>query len=157
MRKPSPERVTEKQMIKIRGPWDGKKKTLLSLPSNAQLVKGGQDDYLFSMKAQNRYFFQMHMYSKQILFGGWNLSCAPGDKKAQNGSSVTCCITLHAVIATECHKKQRGHASYWNSEYMFEHVLDRAIIRCWCNEHSAGGVGEDVDVLLSVLLLCVQS
>ena len=81
MRKPSPERVTEKQMIKIRGPWDGKKKTLLSLPSNAQLVKGGQDDYLFSVKAQNSFFFQMHMYSKQILFGGWNLSCAPGDKK----------------------------------------------------------------------------
>ena len=34
-----------------------KKKTLLSLPSNAELVKGRQDDYLFSMKAQNRYFF----------------------------------------------------------------------------------------------------
>ena len=59
--------------------------------------------------------------SEQILFGGWTGSCAPGDKTAQNGSSVG----LHAVSHTMLQrlqnviKKQKEHASYWNSEYMF--------------------------------------
>ena len=34
--------------------------------------------------------------SEQMLFGGWASSYAPGDKKAQNGSSVG----LHAVSHT---------------------------------------------------------
>ena len=34
--------------------------------------------------------------SEQMLFGGWARSYAPGDKKAQNGSSVG----LHAVSHT---------------------------------------------------------
>ena len=52
--------------------------------------------------------------SEQVLFGGSAGSCAPGEKKAQNGSSVG----LHAVSHTmpqrpqNATKKQKGHASY---------------------------------------------
>ena len=59
--------------------------------------------------------------SEQILFVGSAGSCAPGNKKAQNGSSVG----LHTVSHTmpqrlqNVIKKQKGHASYWNSEDMF--------------------------------------
>ena len=44
-------------------------------------VEGGRDDYIVWMTAQNTFFFQLPG------------SCAPGDKKVQNGSSVG----LHAV------------------------------------------------------------
>ena len=46
------------------------------------------------MNAQNIYFSAAE--SEQMLFGGWASSYAPGDKKAQNGSSVG----LHAVSHT---------------------------------------------------------
>ena len=56
------------------------------------------------------------------MFGGWTGSCAPGDEKAQNGSFVG----LHAVsqfmpqrLQKVIKKKQKGHASYWNSAYMY--------------------------------------
>ena len=80
-------------------------------PSSSQICKEVQmpyrrrDDYLFWMSAQ--YFFQL---PKQILFGGWTGSCAPGDKRAQYGSSVG----LHAVFhfmpqwLQDVIKKQKG-------------------------------------------------
>ena len=68
-----------------------------------------------------KYIFFSAAKTKQISFGGWTGSCAPGDKKAQNGSFVG----LHAVShfmpqrLQNVIKKQKGHASYWNSEYMY--------------------------------------
>ena len=56
-----------------------------------------------------------------MLFGGWIGSCEPGDKNAQNGSFVG----LHAVFhfmpqrLQNVTNKQKGHASFWNSEYMY--------------------------------------
>ena len=103
-------------MFKIRGPWDGKQnlclfcQVTLSSPqilkkNNSLAAEGGQDDYLFSMKAP--IFFLMPNLNKYCLAVEichlW----------------VTHCITLHAATATECHKKQTGHAIYWNSEYMY--------------------------------------
>ena len=54
------------------------------------------------------------------MFGGWTGSCAPGDKKAQNGSSVDLHEVMHFMLQRLQNeiKKQKGHASYWNSEYM---------------------------------------
>ena len=63
------------------------------------------------------------------MFGGCTGFCAASDKKAQNGSSLGLhAIPPHAATATECDekktkqnktKKQKGHASYWNFEYMY--------------------------------------
>ena len=72
-----------------------KRKLLLSLPSNAQLVsvkeykslavEGYRDDYLFCMNAQN-IFFQLPKLNKYCL--GVELAAAHQvTKKAENGSS----------------------------------------------------------------------
>ena len=79
---------------------------LLSFPSNAQLVSffwrstkallwKGTGMIIFRRWMPKIYFFSA-AESEQILFGGWTGSCAAGDKKAQNGSSVG----LHAVPHT---------------------------------------------------------
>ena len=79
-----------------------------------------RDDYLFWMNVQIIYFFPLPELNK-MLFGDLTGSCAPGDKKAQNGPSVG----LHAVSHSfpqqlqNVIKKQKGHASYRNSEYMY--------------------------------------
>ena len=64
--------------------------------------------------------------SEQMLFGGWASSYATGDKKAQNGSSVSLHAVSHTmpqrlqnVIKKQNKTKQKGHVSYWNSQHMF--------------------------------------
>ena len=65
--------------------------------------------------------------SEQMLFGGWASSYLPGDKKAQNGSSVSLHAVSHTmpqrlqnVIKKKQNKtKQKGHVSYWNFQHMF--------------------------------------
>ena len=71
------------------------------------------------MNAQNIFFSAAQ--TKQMLFGGWTGSCAPGDKKAQNGSFVGLHVVSHFMPQRlqNVIKKQKGHASYWNSEYMY--------------------------------------
>ena len=59
-----------------------------------------------------------------MLFGGWTGSCAPGDKNAkESGSSVGLPDISHFMlqrIQNVIKKKGGGgHASYWNSEYMY--------------------------------------
>ena len=75
-------------------------------------MEGGWDDYLFWMNAQH-FFFQLPKLNKYCL-GAELAAYAAGDKKAQNGSSVSLhTIPLHAATATECDKnkrKQKGHA-----------------------------------------------
>ena len=53
------------------------------------------------MNAENIFFSAAE--SEQIFFGGWTGSCAAGDKKAQNGSSVG----LHAVSHTMLQRLQK--------------------------------------------------
>ena len=107
------------------------KKPLLSLPINAQLVsnlqritkallwKGAGMIIVFGWMTKIN-FFQLTKLNKYCLGGGTG-SCAPGDKKVQNGSFVG----LHAVShfmpqrLQNVIKKQKGHASYWNSEHMY--------------------------------------
>ena len=59
------------------------------------------------------FFFQLRKLNKYCL-GAELAAYAAGDKKAQNGSSVSLhTIPLHAATATECDKnkrKQKGHA-----------------------------------------------
>ena len=58
------------------------------------------------------FFFQLPKLKKYCL-GAELAAYAAGDKKAQNGSSVSLhTIPLHAATATECDKKktQKGHA-----------------------------------------------
>ena len=58
------------------------------------------------------FFFQLPKLNKYCL-GAELAAYAAGDKKAQNGSSVSLhTIPLHAATATECDKKktQKGHA-----------------------------------------------
>ena len=61
------------------------------------------------------------------MFRGWTGSGAPGDKKAQNGSSVGQQAISHSMPQWPQNviTKQKGHASDWNSEHMT--VLDREI------------------------------
>ena len=76
-------------------------------------MKGGRDDYLFWMNAQNIFFFQLPKLNK-YCFG---VELAPAHqviKKAEKGSSVD----LHAVSRTmpqrmqNVIKKQKGHDIY---------------------------------------------
>ena len=94
--KPSPERVTKSclKCLKLETPEMANKKNLSLVcqvtPSSSQVVeKPGY--YLFGWMPKI-YFFQLPKLKKYWL-GGWTSSCAPGDGKAQNGSSVG----LHAV------------------------------------------------------------
>ena len=130
--KPSPERVKKSclKCLKLETPEVAKKPPLLSLPSNAQLVSScrevqnlaveGSRDIIFFGWMPKIYFFQLPKLNKYWL-GGWTSSCAPGDKKAQNGSS----LGLHAVShfrpqqLQNVIKNQKRHASYWNSEYVY--------------------------------------
>ena len=76
-------------------------------------MERGQDDYLFWINAQG-IFFQLPN-RKQYCLWDPSGSYVPGDKKAQNRSSVaqsTCCIPLHAAMATECDKKTKGAYQY---------------------------------------------
>ena len=60
------------------------------------------------------FFFQLPNL-KQYCLSDPSGSCLPGDKKAQNRSSVarsTCCIPFHAAMATECDKKTKGAYRY---------------------------------------------
>ena len=103
--KPSPERVTKSclKCLKLETPEMANKKNLcFSLPSNALLVSScrevqnlaveGSRDIIFFGWMPKIYFFQLPKLNK-YWSGGWTSSCAPGDGKAQNGSSVG----LHAV------------------------------------------------------------
>ena len=71
------------------------------------------------------YFFSCRKWTN-IVWGSAG-SCAPGDKKAQNGSSVGLHAVSHTmpqrlqnVIKKKKNKsKQKGHVSYWNSQHMF--------------------------------------
>ena len=66
-------------------------------------------------------FFQLSKLNKYCLGVELASAHAPGDEKAQNGSSAG----LHAVSHFKPQrlqnviKKQKGHASYLNSEYMY--------------------------------------
>ena len=128
----SPERVKKSclKCLKLETPEVAKKPFLLSQPSNAQLVsscrevqnlavEGNRDDYLFGWMPKI-YLFQLPKLNKYWL-GGWTSSSAPGDKKAQNGSSVGLHPVSHFVPQRlqNVIKNQKGHASYWNSEYMY--------------------------------------
>ena len=81
-------------------------------------MEGDRDDYLFWINAQ---IYFSAAWTKQILFGDLSGSCAPGDKKAQNGSPVGLHAASHSLPRhlQNVIKKQKGHASYCNSEYMY--------------------------------------
>ena len=96
-------------------------------PSSFQICKevrkpcrGRAQGWLSFLDECPKYIFSAAQ-TEQLLFRGWTGSCAPGDKKAQNGSFVG----LHPVSQLmpqqlqNVLKKQKGHASYWISEYMY--------------------------------------
>ena len=75
-------------------------------------MEGGWDDYLFGMNVQN-IFFQLPKLNKYCL--GVELDPVhQAIRKAQNESfaGLHAVFPLHAATATECDKKQKGHASY---------------------------------------------
>ena len=66
------------------------------------------------------YFFQLPKINKYCL--GVELALVHNvKKKAQNGSSVDRQAVSHHMPQRPQNviKKQKGHASYWNSEYMY--------------------------------------
>ena len=74
-------------------------------------MEGGRDDYLFWMNAQNIFFFQLRKLNKYCL--GAELD--PAQQVIKSSKWIICGSTripLHAATATECDKKQKGHASY---------------------------------------------
>ena len=98
--------MKSERVFKIGGPWDGKTKkkpfylicqvTLSSYQISEEVQKPccrRGPGWLSFVDECPKYIFFSAAESEQILSGGWASSCAPGDKKAQNGSSVG----LHAV------------------------------------------------------------
>ena len=83
-------------------------------------MEGGRDDYLFWMNAQN-IFFQLPKLNKYYL----------GAELAAEHQVIKKLKMDHLWVYTQSHfmtqrlqsvikkKKQKGHASYWNSEYMY--------------------------------------
>ena len=98
--KPSPERVTKSclKCLKLETPEMANKKNLCLVcqvtPSSSQVVEKYKTllwketgTIIFFGWMPKIYFFQLPKLNKYWL-GGWTSSSAPGDKKAQNGSSV---------------------------------------------------------------------
>ena len=108
------------------------KKPLLSLPINAQLVsnmqritkallwKGAVMIIFFGWMPEIN-FFQLPKLNKYCL----GVELAPAHqviKKAQNGSSVGLHVVSHFMpqrLPNVIKKKPKGHASYWNFEYIY--------------------------------------
>ena len=131
--KPSPERVTKSclKCLKLETPEMANKKNLCLVcqvtPSSSQVVekyktllwKEAGMIIIFGWMPKI-YFFQLPKLNKYWL-GGWTSSCIPGDKKAQNGSFAGLHAVSHFVPQQlkNVIKNQKGHASFWNSEYMY--------------------------------------
>ena len=73
------------------------------------------------------FFFQLPKLNKYCL-GAELAAYAAGDKKAQNGSSVSLhTIPLHAATATECDKKKTKNKKGMPLLKFSIHALDREI------------------------------
>ena len=130
--KPSPERVTKRYLkcLKLETSEMAKKKPCLLwqvTPSLCQVVEKYKTllwkeagMMIFFGWMPKIYFSQLPKLNKYWL-GGWTSSCTPGDKKAQNGSSAGLHAVSHFVPQRlqNVTKNQKGHAGYWNSEYMY--------------------------------------
>ena len=128
----SPERVKKSclKCLKLETPEVAKKRLCLVCqvtPSSSQVVekyetlrwKEAGMIIIFGLMPKI-YFFQLPKLNKYWL-GDWISSCVPGDKKAQNGSFAGLHAVSHFVPQglQNVIKNQKGHASYWNSEYMY--------------------------------------
>ena len=85
-------------------------------PSSSQICKevqkpccGKGPGWLSFLDECPKYFFFQLPNQNQILLGGWTGSCAPGDRKVQNGSSVALHALSHSMLQRlqNVYKKQK--------------------------------------------------
>ena len=126
-------------MFKIRGPWDGQKKKTLCLvcqvmPSSSQICKEvqkpccGRGPGWLSLSLS----YLLDECPKNIFFELPG-SCAPGDKKAQSGSSVGLHALSHFMqqrLQNVTKKKNKAKRVCQLLKFWI-HVLDREIYIFW--------------------------